>query len=406
MVFLGTVTEALETRGETVSLARMRIDRAYKGVSEKTLILWDSGMCDGPDLKVGEQYVMYTQRWGDGPVPSRGCSRSANVKDAAEDLRFLNGLRAAGPTGSVFGRVSIKSDGIGDKNRPAEAAVVQIRGAGRTLETTVDGEGRYSFDGLKPAEYDLSASQPGYSMLSVSSRRYNNRASVEARGCQVVNIVMRRDWPGAIQGRLTRFDGAPAAAGIDLWLIRVERTGQNEKSDVVLHELAQTDDKGEYTFHQVAPGRYKVVMNQLFAPTPEVPYPTIYWPAASTEEAASEVEISDAAVSQRCDFRLPPELKSTLVTGTVLLPDGKPADRARIDIMYVVQPLGSHIGIRTPDPITDSAGHFSFAAMEGSEYSLTATKPGDLWLISDALLFSSSQGPQSITLTLVNRRAR
>ena len=36
----------------------MRIDRAYKGVAEQELVLFDDGMCDGPDLHVGEQYLM------------------------------------------------------------------------------------------------------------------------------------------------------------------------------------------------------------------------------------------------------------------------------------------------------------------------------------------------------------
>lgn len=72
MVFLGTITDALATRDGMVARARMRVDRAYKGVSEGTLVLFDDGMCDGPDLEVGQQYLIYTHRFGDGDVPSRG----------------------------------------------------------------------------------------------------------------------------------------------------------------------------------------------------------------------------------------------------------------------------------------------------------------------------------------------
>jgi hypothetical protein len=63
MVFLGTVTDALATRDGRVVRARIRVDRAYKGVSEQSLVLFDDGMCDGPDLRIGEQYLMYTRRF-------------------------------------------------------------------------------------------------------------------------------------------------------------------------------------------------------------------------------------------------------------------------------------------------------------------------------------------------------
>jgi hypothetical protein len=42
MIFLGTVTEALQTKNDWVTLARMRIDKAYKGISEETVILYHS----------------------------------------------------------------------------------------------------------------------------------------------------------------------------------------------------------------------------------------------------------------------------------------------------------------------------------------------------------------------------
>lgn len=407
MVFLGTVTEALRTRGSTISLARMRIDHAYKGVSEKTLILFDDGMCDGPYLKVGEQYVMYTHRIGDGPVPSRGCTRSANVKDAAEDLKYLNGLATAAPLGTVFGQVSIHADGVGDRDRPAAGAVVRIQGAGSVLTAAADSQGHYSFEGLKPARYSVTASQPGFSVLEFLSNEDDGpMVTLRARACVGMDMTLRRDWPGTIQGRLTRSDGARAPAGIFLTLIRVEGTGSNEKSQVVLNERARTDDQGEYSFRQAAPGRYKVAINWLSAPTPDVPYPTTYWPAASTEKAASEVEIGDGAVSQRCDFRLPPELKSTLVTGTVLLPDGKPAKGARVDVTVLPDPSGSHFAQGVSSNLVDAAGHFSFTAMERVDYSVTAAKTGVGWANSQPLRFPPGSGPKSIALTLAAAPAR
>jgi hypothetical protein len=97
LIFLGSVTEAIQTDG-WVRLARMRIDKAYKGISEETVMLYADGMCDGPSLRVGEQYLVYTHDDGTGHLPSRGCTRSRNVKYADEDLAFLNSLAGAEPS--------------------------------------------------------------------------------------------------------------------------------------------------------------------------------------------------------------------------------------------------------------------------------------------------------------------
>ena len=70
IIFLGTVTEAIQTEDGWVRLARMRIDKAYKGISEETVIPYDSGKCDGPALYVGEQYLMYIHDEGTGYLPS------------------------------------------------------------------------------------------------------------------------------------------------------------------------------------------------------------------------------------------------------------------------------------------------------------------------------------------------
>src|ERR1051325_6730794 len=111
-VFLGTITEILATRNGFVSRARMRIDHAYKGVSAENITLFDDGMCNGPNLKLGDQYLMYTRVSDDSnaDVPSRGCTRSRSVKYAAEDLEFLKNLPSAAPTGTIQGQALGRTD--------------------------------------------------------------------------------------------------------------------------------------------------------------------------------------------------------------------------------------------------------------------------------------------------------
>jgi hypothetical protein len=396
IVFLGTVTEALLTNNGVVYKALMRIDRAYKGVSGEKVSVVDWGFGGGPTLKVGEQYVMYASPLGIGSDLVFRCSRSRNVRDAAEDLKYLNALGTTASAGTIFGHVTIDPDGLRDRHRPAAGALVQIQGAGVPLKTTADGEGHYSFDGLNPAEYSVTASLPGFVLLDDSS---DDSVTVRAGICEAADLTLRRDWPGTIEGRLTRSGGAPAPAGIGLTLIRVEGTGKDEKSG--LDDTALTDERGEYSFRLVAPGRYKLEANRMGPPTPKLPYPPSYWPGASTEAAASEIEIGGDAVSRKCDFRLPSELKSVAVTGTVLLRGGRPVEGARVDVSVVKEPLPSSFTqpVSGP-PDTDAAGHFSFVAMEGYEYNLSAEKTGVGRSITQTLGFPSGQGPQTVTLTL------
>src|SRR5215475_10550974 len=58
LIFLGTVTEL--GKGQEAGVVYMRTDKAYKGLLEKTVKLFEYGMCDGPHIEVGQQYLMYT----------------------------------------------------------------------------------------------------------------------------------------------------------------------------------------------------------------------------------------------------------------------------------------------------------------------------------------------------------
>jgi hypothetical protein len=364
----------------------MRIDRAYKGVPEPELILFDDGMGAGPDLQIGEQYLMYSPRFDEGDVPSRGCTRSRHVKFAEEDLKYLNGFGEAAPIARVFGQVGSWPEGSGNKQL-VTGALVKLQGPEETLTAITDDQGRYSFDGLKSGKYSVSADRPGFRMPSPKYDRF--AAEVEARGCAVIDVELLKDWPGTISGRLMRPDNTPAPVGIDLMLLRLGEDGAGMPGEEV-----ETDSRGEYTFRGVAPGRYKVVLHWCCFPTPAAPYPPIYWPAASTEEEAAVIDVGKSVVPQHYDFRLPQAVNNKVVRGLVLLPDGKPAEGARV--LVVKLPENAITG---ENVITDATGHFSFTLMEGLEYGLTATsKEADL--TSEALPYSSSKGPHSLTLVL------
>ena len=305
LVFLGTITEALASQNGRVVRGRMHIDHAYKGVTEDTVILFDDGMCDGPTLQVGEQYLIYTRQVGNGDIPSRGCTRSRHVEYADDDLKFLNGLPDARRVSRIFGRVVVRTDDYHGNDQPLAGAQIEISGAAGTHTTTTDGDGRYGFENLQPETYAVAATSNGFRMMLFGMDKPS--AKVEPRGCAAVDMIMRRTWQGRIAGQVIRSNGEPAPEGIDLTLIQLEKREGRERFNYLSGSGSRANDRGEYSFDEVAPGRYKVVINMYRFPTGDAPYPTIYWPGSRSEAGGVAIEVANATVAQRYDFRLPAE---------------------------------------------------------------------------------------------------
>ena len=329
-------------------------------------------MCDGPTLKVGEQYLMYTRRDPDGGIAVRGCTRSRHVKFAEGDVKYLDGLDDAEPTVRIFGRIDSWPEGPGDKT-PLPGAAVTLVGPDETRTAKADDKGQYSFQGLKPGKYRVSASLAGFDKPLCD---YGCEADVEARGCAAMDVTLRKLWPGRIAGRLIRFDGTPASAGIDLMLIRVTEDGEA----VQFGNEVLTNEQGEYEFRGLQAGKYKVVLHWWRYPTPEAPYPAIYWPAASNAEGASEIVVDDDGSSQKYDFRLPREYRTAVAKGIVLLPGGKPAPGVEVTIVGLPS-AGANEREACCDfldrALTDENGRFTFKAVEGINYGLTANEVGE-----------------------------
>lgn len=386
-------------RGRVVRAA-VHVDAYYKGATEKDLVLFDDGMCNGPELQVGQQYIWYTHRLPSGEIPSRGCSRSRRVKYADEDLKFLKGLEKSAPTATVFGKVLIRPDDFYGGDRGVGGARVTLQGAGRSLEATTDSEGNYSFENLAPYDYTVTAELNGHRMLP-AYRDQKVDAKVQARGCAVANVILRPRWKGTIRGRLIRSDGTPAPSGIHLSLKRMYYTRQGKEVWNWIGAFATSGENGEYSFDEVAPGHYKVVLNALLLPSAKSPYPTMYWPSARVEDEAGVVAISEN-IERQCDFLLPPEPKTAVVNGVAVFADGKPAENARI----LIRPLTGFQ--RSPDDDSkraDAQGRFSFAVYEGLDYRVSALVEGPHPLHSADVTVSGSRSPGRIVL-LVSRPGR
>ena len=393
MVFVGTVTGPLAVHDGRVVRARMRVDRGYKGVSEKSLVLFDDGWCESPELRVGEQYVMYTSRLDNGDIPSRGCNRSRHVKYAAEDLEYLNGLATAAPTAGISGRVLDRISDFFGNDRPIQGVEVRITGHRTSENVTTDVEGRYSLGGLDPGEYVVTAGHPGYRLMADEPAK----VSLVARGCAVVTLIFRKQYRGAIEGTVARWNGTPVRSGLEVQLLGLETWTDGRQTFTSSGGSVRTNGKGEYSCREIAPGRYKIVLNRYSFPTAHAPYPTIYWPDTRSESEAATIKVGDEGPSRRFDFKLPAEPRSARVSGIVLAATGRPIAGVQVHIEALPEN-----GIADNDqnrPISDAEGKFSFTALEGFDYVISASSDS-LWMHSADSPFALGRGPQFITLQM------
>ena len=211
-----------------------------------------------------------------------------------------------------------------------------------------------------------------------------------------MDLMLRKVYKGSIEGRLIRADGTPGPSGTPVTLIAVD-TREGGEVSAGLAGFGETDDEGRYSFLEVAPGRYRIVLNLYRVPTQGNPFPTIYWPASREESQAFAVQVTDAPFERRYDFRLTPEPAFAVISGTALFADGRPAAGVRIQIDV---PPDNLITEEEDEPVTDTSGHFSFTALEGYEYRISAFTYSLPIVHSAEESFSLAQGHRFVTLLL------
>jgi hypothetical protein len=211
LVFLGTVTEV--STAKQLKLAKMHVDHAFKGILGETVDLFDDGMCDGPNLEVGRQYLMYTSPFGSGAVPARGCTRSRAVEQADQDLEFLRQYEAGNVTTHLSGTVRFRPDEPEDSRlgeegrRPLAGVDLILFGAAGELQTKSDSTGRYSFSGLPPGDYRIEARLAGHRVDWAP-----DDLTLHPSGCAVADLLMKVDR--RVQGFVRDTQSAPVVGAL------------------------------------------------------------------------------------------------------------------------------------------------------------------------------------------------
>ena len=360
LVFLGTVTE-IEAQSRPFKTARMTIDRAFKGDLNKTIELFDTGMCDGPDLQLGRQYLMYTSGSPNRGVPARGCTRSRRVEDADEDLEFLKAYSAGRVTTHIDGTVQFRPDEPEDSQEartPMKDVKVILSGRGEQFHATTTSAGRYSFSKLPPGEYTVNADLPGYRLNWAP-----DTLTLVANGCVEANMLLMTDR--TVQGTVRDDSGAPASGAL------VEIVSADRGQEVPTVRVDVSDEEGHYTIDEIPPGDYYLGVNIKSVPVKEHPYPSIYYPNTPDIRRASRISVGVGAGAQNFDLQVSRRLSLVTMRGRIQNADGAPPSVQDHPEVRIREP-GLSGQVETKEIEIDTEGRFQYELCEGIKYSAFA----------------------------------
>ncbi len=340
----------------------MYVDHSYKGDLKDSVELFDDGMCDGPLLETGKQYLMYTWRTPTNAIPARGCTRSRQVEDAGEDLEFLKQYSTGSVKTHINGTVVLFPDDRNDaSSAPLKDVLVRLSGDGHKFETKTDALGRYSFSGVPSAKYTITASLEGYRHESIPQDSF----TLHANGCVETSLAMKIDR--RVEGVVRDGEGNPVTGA----LVQIVPTTPGLKAweRPILLDISQQG--GHYAIDGIPPGEFYLGVNIAGAPTKESPYPVTYYPGTQDGSLATRIHVVPGASVQDFDLTVSGKLPLVEVHGTIVDPNGNPP------------PPDSHPEVRIKEPdlsgqieqrsiVVDSQGRFTFELSEGVRYSAFA----------------------------------
>lgn len=360
LVFLGSVLSV----GDGGHIAKMRVDQSFKGSLPGEVELFDDGMCDGPILKVGRQYLMYTFGDPGHPIPARGCTRSRAVEDAKEDLQFLKEYVAGKTRTQISGTVRYRPNEpedsqLGDEGRtPMKDVSIMISGEGRSYKSKTDASGHYAISSLPPGKYEVRAELAGY-----REDWARKNVKLAAKGCAVEDVLMQVDR--RVVGTVRSKDGAPIPDAI-VQMVPVKPGSERWENPVL---LSFSDENGLYAIDGIPPGDYYLGINIGSTPTKEYPFPPTYYPNTRNVAEAIPLSISVGAAVRNFDLIAPPKLKVILVRGIITDATGQPPqNRPQVRI----KEPGLYGQIETNSLAIDSEGRFTIELCEGVRYSAFA----------------------------------
>ena len=312
-VFIGLVTKVERTPSESVADVRttayLNVEEAFRGVGRSAIVL-ELDQCSY-EFRQGERYLVYAVRNVDTHKLEvrAGNSRTRPVSEASEDLQYIRGLTTAEPGTRLFGKANVYNLNIKDDTYTGEAlpnVKITLAGIDQRWEVITDAEGKYEFRNLPLGRYWLRAEFPSYLGGSLSQT-----IRVTHPGC-ILNVIPTYHT-GSIEGSILDAGGNPLAS-VPVSIVRADASAEQileEGKDKSAWSFALTNDKGDYSFWPISPGRYLIVINRAEyersrGTKVSQALPRLFYPGVIDLASATVVVVADKQPErQQFVFRLP-----------------------------------------------------------------------------------------------------
>jgi len=126
--------------------------------------------------------------------------------------------------------------------------------AGAVATVTTDGNGRFTFTGVDPGQYEISAERDGFIRSQYGQRTpTGNGVVVPVTANQRLTIDLKMLQASVVSGRIINADGEPAAqATVQVYTYQYS----NGQRTLAEGKSVQTNDLGEYRLFWLSPGEY------------------------------------------------------------------------------------------------------------------------------------------------------
>lgn len=210
-IFTGTV---IRIAPETISMwqrdsdydqiATVAVDKVYKGVARKRIVLHQLGRKNSPKLLSNNRYLFFanldreTNKW-----EVRHCGRTLMARYAQDDLRYLERPREKANQSRIAGTVvryeTDEETPAGQTHRVA-GFKIRITGEQKEFEVVTGEDGIFELYGAPPGKYVLQPDIPnGLKLMAVihygpfdRSKLKNLSIELKARECSGAMIILQR----------------------------------------------------------------------------------------------------------------------------------------------------------------------------------------------------------------------
>lgn len=372
-VFTGrvlTISEADKSNKYSVQISEI-----FRGLdSQESVEVYDSFYNCSDRREQNKEYLfLVSTNKQNGRLEVVGCSYSSlnkyKQRQFIEILRWQKNSKDKG--GLLVGKVTQTVDDLGISHKPEGVNEVLIETENGEKHTAViEPDGFYRFDGLKDGNYKVFLNLPknlitygeanGWNSFGPS--RPNVKISGDSGKIEDFSILTN----GIIGGRVLDKNGMPVSS-INVNLLRFE-DGKYDDEDA-----AETDQDGNFIFKGLSPGDYRLRVgaddSYVDPDDKEAIYPSTFFPSTNNLNSAKTIKLRKVETIQNLEVIMLPMLRKRVVSGTVYMPDGRPAPDADVVVQIKRKDNGRILSsgwyVVTH---TDSAGNFSLNAYDNTEY--------------------------------------